>query len=263
MTTNFGFRKIPVDTKQTLVDKVFKGVAPRYDIMNDLMSGFLHRWWKNYFVEKCIRPTANSSIIEVAGGTGDVSFRVLKSWHRARSKNCTLVITDINKAMLQEAERRATECGYHPCSNIDFKFREANAERLEDQFHESSFDSFICAFGMRNVPDLNKALAQAHRVLKNGGTFHCLEFSQVTCPGLSTLYDAYSFQAIPVLGKLVADDWDSYQYLVESIRMFPSQEAFSARIASSGFSNVKYTNLSGGIVAIHTGIKVDPNYKYI
>ena len=241
---------------QKLVNGVFDSVATKYDIMNDVMSVGIHRWWKNYFVRKVIKPCSNTSILECAAGSGDISFRILNEWKRQSCNNCKLVITDINDAMLQNAKRRYYQSSdLRSCETISASFEIMNGENIPKSYSES-FDSYICAFGMRNMPNLDVALREAHRSLKRGGTFHCLEFSKVQNPMLRALYDVYSSQVIPPAGHLITGSWDSYQYLIESIRLFPEQAVFAHMLEKAGFYGVKYINLTNGIVSIHSAIKV-------
>ncbi len=245
--THFGFARVPLQEKQGRVDEVFDKAAPRYDLMNDLMSGGLHRVWKDIFVSK-VKPSRNKEFrhIDVAGGTGDIAFRVAK----AGSRLTEVVVADVNAAMLEEGRRRAAR--RHFDAALDFV--EANAEELP--FGDKSFDCYTIAFGIRNVPRIDKALGEAQRVLRRGGRFLCLEFSDVNVPVLTRLYEAYSFNIIPLLGRFVAGDERPYRYLVESIARFPSAESFCTRIGAAGFGRASFTRLSGGIVAIHSGWKV-------
>jgi demethylmenaquinone methyltransferase / 2-methoxy-6-polyprenyl-1,4-benzoquinol methylase len=245
--THFGERVVPLDEKQGLVDGVFHRVADRYDLMNDLMSFGLHRVWKDILVAKAhpssSRPFAH---LDVAGGTGDVAFRVA----RAGGPQTTVTVADINADMLRVGAQRASRRRL----NDRVTFVEANAEALP--LPDGRFDAYTIAFGIRNVPRIERALAEAHRVLKHGGRFLCLEFSRVDLPVLDRVYDAYSFAAIPALGKVVAGDGAPYRYLVESIRKFTSPELFADMIGAAGFARVDYTRLSGGVVAIHSGWKL-------
>eukprot|EP00191_Tetraselmis_sp_GSL018_P006044 CAMPEP_0177618246 /NCGR_PEP_ID=MMETSP0419_2-20121207/25445_1 /TAXON_ID=582737 /ORGANISM="Tetraselmis sp., Strain GSL018" /LENGTH=224 /DNA_ID=CAMNT_0019117075 /DNA_START=360 /DNA_END=1034 /DNA_ORIENTATION=+ len=224
--------------------------------MNDLMSAGLHRIWKNRFVDK-LRPFPTMQHLDVAGGTGDIAFRVLDGMGRPSPRAAPLspqgrvTVCDLNESMLQEGQRRAKAMGYEGPS---LRWVMGNAERLP--IGDASMDSYTIAFGIRNVTDKDAALREAHRVLRPGGRLMVLEFSHVTVPGLQQLYDAYSFGVIPALGQAVANDRASYQYLVESIRRFPRQEEFSEMIASAGFRSVSYENLTAGVVAIHTGFKL-------
>ena len=246
-TAEFGFRSIPLGRKQDLVDDVFHSVARRYDLMNDLMSGGLHRLWKQALVDWLNPPRrgARWSLLDVAGGTGDIAFRVAER----SGRHADIVVSDINPSMLAVGRERAADRGLE-----GIRFTEANAEALP--FSAGEFHAYTIAFGIRNVPRVEVALGEAHRVLKHGGRFLCLEFSQVQIPVLDRLYDRYSFRAIPALGRAVAGDEESYRYLVESIRTFPNQERFAAMVRAAEFSRVTYRNLSGGIAAIHSGWKV-------
>ncbi len=246
-TTHFGFENVRFDEKQARVDDVFHNVAARYDVMNDLMSGGLHRVWKDRLVAAVNLPKrAPFRHLDVAGGTGDVAFRVL----RAGGPLTAVTVLDINAAMLEVGRSRAAK---HRLQDR-LTFVEANAEDLP--FEDASFDAFTIAFGIRNVPRIDVALRQAYRVLKRGGQFLCLEFSRVDVPVLRQIYDAYSFHVIPRLGKAVTDDEESYRYLVESIRRFPPGPEFEALVGAAGFRNTRFTPLTGGIVAIHTGWKL-------
>ena len=243
-TAHFGFTTIDRDEKQERVDEVFSRVAKRYDLMNDLMSGGLHRLWKDAVID-WMAPSAKGAfqLLDVAGGTGDIAFRFA-----ARTEtSATATVLDINPGMLAVGEKRAAQKGLEE----RVSFVDGNAETLP--FSDRQFDAYTVAFGIRNVPDIPKALKEAFRVLKPGGRFLCLEFSRVDVPMLDTIYDTYSFRAIPAMGRLVAGDADSYRYLVESIRMFPDQETFRTMIADAGFRRVSYRNLTGGIAAIHSG----------
>ncbi|HEY8333451.1 MAG TPA: bifunctional demethylmenaquinone methyltransferase/2-methoxy-6-polyprenyl-1,4-benzoquinol methylase UbiE [Tardiphaga sp.] len=244
-TTHFGFRDVPVDDKQTLVNDVFHSVAKRYDLMNDLMSMGLHRVWKDVMIQ-ALNPPRNDApfaLLDVAGGTGDISFRAAK----ASGYGFHATVCDINSGMLDVGRERAV--AQHFEDRVDFI--EGNAEALP--FPDKSFDAYTIAFGIRNVPRIDRALAEAYRVLKPGGRFLCLEFSAVDVPGLDRIYDLFSFKLIPPMGKAVTGDAESYQYLVESIRKFPKPNAFSEMISDAGFSRVKHQSLSGGIVALHSG----------
>ncbi|HEY8566742.1 MAG TPA: bifunctional demethylmenaquinone methyltransferase/2-methoxy-6-polyprenyl-1,4-benzoquinol methylase UbiE [Beijerinckiaceae bacterium] len=244
--THFGFESVPLGEKQGRVDEVFRSVAGRYDLMNDLMSAGLHRAWKETLVAMLRPPKARPfRHLDVAGGTGDVAFRVLE----AGGPDTQVTVLDINGAML-EVGRERTPLRFE--AQVDFV--EANAEDLP--FPDRSYDGYTIAFGIRNVPRIERALAEAHRVLKPGSRFLCLEFSRVDVPGLDRLYDLYSFNVIPALGRAVTGDAESYRYLVESIRRFPKPDAFAAMIEGAGFKRVSHRVLSGGIVAIHSGWKI-------
>jgi demethylmenaquinone methyltransferase/2-methoxy-6-polyprenyl-1,4-benzoquinol methylase len=236
---------VPLGDKQRLVDEVFDRVANRYDVMNDFMSGGLHRLWKNALVSWLSPPRQarhGFRVLDLAGGTGDVAFRILD-----RSEGAEVTVADINPEMLAEGRKRA-ERRRAPGKP---SFVDANAEALP--FPDRHFDAVTIAFGIRNVPRIEKALAEAYRVLKPGGRFMSLEFSAVDIAVLDRVYDLYSFHVIPRLGALVAGDGEPYQYLVESIRRFPNQARFAAMIAAAGFGRVDYRNLTGGIAAIHSG----------
>jgi len=253
--TDFGFQKVPFADKQALVDGVFHSVAQRYDLMNDLMSGGLHRAWKDILVtavnppskrrprrldERAERPFA---LLDLAGGTGDVAFRVID----AAGSGTRATVIDINADMLQVGRARAAERGLDKA----VAFVEGNAEALP--FPDRSFDAVTVAFGIRNVPRIAAALAEAYRVLRLGGHFLCLEFSTVDVPGLAAFYDFYSFNVIPALGRAVAGDADAYRYLVESIRRFPRPEAFAEMMRAAGLRRVAFQPITGGIVALHSG----------
>jgi len=245
--THFGRRTVRLDEKQGLVDAVFHSVARRYDLMNDLMSFGLHRAWKDALAAK-VRPslTRPFALVDVAGGTGDVAIRVA----RAGGPRTTVTLVDVNGDMLRVAEKRAARRSLLG----QLLFVEGNAEALP--FADSRFDAYTIAFGLRNVPRIEEALGEAHRVLKRGGRFLCLEFSRVDVPVLEHIYDAYSFAAIPAIGKAVTGDGGAYRYLVESIRKFPPPERFADMIGEAGFARVDFTRLTGGIVAIHSGWKL-------
>ncbi len=245
--THFGFSSVPLPEKQRHVDEVFHKVAFRYDLMNDLMSGGLHRLWKDRLVT-AVNPskTRRFSHLDVAGGTGDVALRVAK----AGGAETRVTILDVNPDMLEIGRRRAVEKGL--AARLDFV--EANAESLP--FPDGQFDAYTIAFGIRNVPRIEAALKEAYRVLRRGGRFLCLEFSHVDMAGLDRIYEAYSFRAIPALGRLVTGDAAAYRYLVELIRRFPSAETFRDWIAAAGFARASFTKLSAGVVAIHSGWKL-------
>jgi demethylmenaquinone methyltransferase / 2-methoxy-6-polyprenyl-1,4-benzoquinol methylase len=244
--THFGFQSVPLEEKQGRVNEVFHSVANRYDLMNDLMSAGLHRVWKSALVNM-VRPPRNRPFrhLDVAGGTGDVAFRILE----AGGPQTHVTVLDINGEMLKVGRERA---GHQYEGRIEFV--EANAEELP--LEPKSFDAYTIAFGIRNVPRIDAALREAHRVLKPGGRFLCLEFSKVDVPGLDKIYDAYSFNVIPRLGQMVTGDAESYQYLVESIRRFPTPAAFSRMIEEAGFKRVTHRALTGGVVNIHSGWKI-------
>jgi demethylmenaquinone methyltransferase/2-methoxy-6-polyprenyl-1,4-benzoquinol methylase len=246
--THFGERTVPLAAKQRLVDDVFHSVARRYDLMNDLMSGGLHRPWKDALVT-AVNPPKNDrpfALLDLAGGTGDVAFRVVE----AGGPNVRVTVCDINADMLEVGRERALERGYDDAVS----FEQGNAEQLP--YADRSFDCVTIAFGIRNVPRIAQALGEAHRVLKIGGRFLCLEFSSVDVPGVDALYDLYSSQVIPRLGEAVAGDRAAYQYLVESIRKFPKPAAFAKMIEAAGFRRVTFTPMTAGVVALHSGWKL-------
>jgi len=245
--THFGAQRVRLDAKQNLVDDVFHKVADRYDIMNDLMSAGLHRVWKDILVAKLHPPRHRAfKHLDVAGGTGDVAFRVAA----AGGEGADVTVMDINTDMLRVGEDRAAKRR----EGARVRFLEGNAEALP--LPDDSFDSYTIAFGIRNVPRIERALSDAYRVLKRGGRFLCLEFSRVDLPVLDRLYDAYSDTAIPAMGKVVTGDGAPYRYLVESIRQFPTPDRFADMISDAGFARADYTRLTGGVVAIHSGWKL-------
>jgi len=247
METAFGFRKVDETEKQVLVDEVFHRVAERYDLMNDLMSGGLHRAWKDGMIAWLAPPKRPGyKALDVAGGTGDVAFRIVE----ASGGNADVTVLDINGSMLGVGRERAEKRAIAP----RLSFVEANAEALP--FPDASFDAYTIAFGIRNVPHIETALAEAYRVLRPGGRFLCLEFSEVGLPFLDRIYEAWSFQVIPRIGEVVAGDGEPYRYLVESIRKFPNQQNFAAMIRRAGFSRVAWRDYSGGIAALHSGWKI-------
>jgi demethylmenaquinone methyltransferase/2-methoxy-6-polyprenyl-1,4-benzoquinol methylase len=248
-TTSFGFREVPTAEKQRLVDDVFDTVASRYDLMNDLMSGGVHRLWKDAFVTWLAPPRRSSvpfRVLDMAGGTGDIAFRIA-----SRSQSARVTVSDVNGEMLAVGRKRAEGRAY--ADRVDFV--EANAETLTP-FADATYDAATIAFGIRNVPRIGEALRQAFRVLRPGGRFLCLEFSACDVAGLDRLYDLFSFKLIPAIGDLVVGDGEPYRYLVESIRRFPNQARFAAMIEDAGFARVSVRNLSGGIAAMHSGWKI-------
>eukprot|EP00752_Nemacystus_decipiens_P005583 g5052.t1 len=287
--THFGFQQVPSEMKKGMVKGVFTSVAHNYDVMNDLMSAGMHRVWKDEFVNMLgIAPgyEAGSSapkVLDVAGGTGDIAFRMADelrpyifgpsstvaaadtdtgggadlekggSSDSSDSEGPLLTISDINPDMLEVGEQRAGARFSRETLDM-MQFVQADAEALP--FEDNSFHLYTIAFGLRNVTDVDKALREAHRVLKPGGRFMCLEFSRVPIEPLQQAYDWYSFNVIPTIGEVVAKDRDAYQYLVESIRMFPGQEELEERMSSAGFKVVSHTNLTAGVVAIHSGFKM-------
>ncbi|XP_032024409.1 2-methoxy-6-polyprenyl-1,4-benzoquinol methylase, mitochondrial [Hylobates moloch] len=276
--THFGFETVSEEEKGGKVYQVFESVAKKYDVMNDMMSLGIHRVWKDLLLWK-MRPLPGTQLLDVAGGTGDIAFRFLnyvQSQHQRKQKRqlraqqnlsweeiakeyqneedslggSRVVVCDINKEMLKVGKQKALAQGYR----AGLAWVLGDAEELP--FDDDKFDIYTIAFGIRNVTHVDQALQEAHRVLKPGGRFLCLEFSQVNNPLISRLYDLYSFQVIPVLGEVIAGDWKSYQYLVESIRRFPSQEEFKEMVEDAGFHKVTYESLTSGIVAIHSGFKL-------
>ena len=243
--TDFGYRRVPLEDKQALVDDVFHSVARRYDLMNDLMSAGLHRAWKDALVT-AVNPPRDArpfALLDLAGGTGDVALRVAA----AAGSGTRATVLDVNGDMLAVGRARVAERE----RDDTIAFVEGNAEALP--FPDRSHDAVAIAFGIRNVPRIGRALAEAHRVLRIGGRFHCLEFSSVDVPGLDALYDLYSFNVIPVLGRMVAGDAEAYRYLVESIRRFPKPKVFADMIRAAGFRRVSFRPLTGGVVALHSG----------
>ena len=243
--THFGNRTVPLDEKQALVDDVFHKVARRYDLMNDLMSGGLHRAWKDALVTAINPPKSDAAftLLDVAGGTGDIAFRTIE----AGGTGTRATVADINADMLGVGRERAQERGLDDVVS----FVDANAEALP--FPDKSFDVVSIAFGIRNVPRIEVALAEMHRVLRLGGRFLCLEFSNVDVPGLDALYELYSFNLVPAIGRAVVGDAEPYRYLVESIRRFPRPHDFAAMMRAAGFARVSHRVMSGGIVALHSG----------
>ncbi|XP_029999618.1 2-methoxy-6-polyprenyl-1,4-benzoquinol methylase, mitochondrial [Sphaeramia orbicularis] len=278
-STHFGFETVPEEEKAKRVYKVFENVAQKYDIMNDAMSFGIHRLWKDALLH-IMHPQPGARLLDVAGGTGDIAFRFMDYIHSQQEKQerlrvqsmqtpswqdisdkystedeggpqeSTAVICDINKEMLKVGKQKAESMGV----SAGLSWVVGDAEELP--FDDDQFDIYTIAFGIRNVTHIDQALQEALRVLKPGGRFMCLEFSKVTNPVLARLYDAYSFQIIPALGEVIAGDWKSYQYLVESIRKFPDQEEFKGMIEDAGFYRVQYYNLTGGVVALHSGFKL-------
>ncbi|CUM66211.1 uncharacterized protein PRCAT00003870001 [Priceomyces carsonii] len=261
-TTHFGYKTVDKDEKENLVRGVFSSVASNYDVMNDFMSMGIHRLWKNHFINRLdagMRPGSNQPLefLDVAGGTGDIAFGLLD--HAARrfnDKSSTMTIADINPDMLHEGKLRYEKSKWNDGSNR-VSFIEQNGETMGD-IPSNSKDVYTIAFGIRNFTNIQAGLDSAYRVLKPGGIFACLEFSQVENPALDYVYQAYSFSILPLLGQLVANDRDSYQYLVESIRRFPKQEEFKSMIEKAGFyvPEPGYENLTFGVAAIHIGVKI-------
>jgi demethylmenaquinone methyltransferase/2-methoxy-6-polyprenyl-1,4-benzoquinol methylase len=249
-TADFGFRTVATGEKPSLVRGVFESVAGRYDLMNDLMSGGIHRLWKRTMVD-WLRPRAEQQFLDVAGGTGDVAFRIFDRIEAAGPLGDTrITVCDLTSAMLTVGRDRALDRGIlHGIEWIN-----GNAEHLP--FADRTFDAYTVAFGLRNLTHIDDALSEAHRVLRPGGRFLCLEFSHVALPVLDRLYDLYSFQILPTLGEIVAQDRAAYQYLVESIRRFHKREELSRRIAIAGFAHVAVRDLTGGIAALHSAWRI-------
>ncbi|MEG3149818.1 class I SAM-dependent methyltransferase [Sphingomonas sp. ZT3P38] len=240
-TVSFGYEDVAPDEKTRRVGGVFSSVASRYDIMNDAMSGGMHRLWKDRFVRR-VKPRGGEQILDMAGGTGDIAFRLAAS-------GAAVTVADINPQMLEVGMERAQKRG------IDgLVWTEANAEILA--FPDRFFDAYTIAFGIRNVTDIPKALREAHRVLRRGGRFFCLEFSTTLWPGFAEIYDSYSHKIVPKVGQLLAQDGDSYRYLIESIRRFPDMPTFERMIGEAGFVQTKVEPMLGGLVAIHSGWKI-------
>lgn len=247
--THFGARTVPLSQKQGMVNDVFHHVADRYDLMNDLMSGGVHRVWKDAMIARLAPPKGGKRpfrVLDMAGGTGDIAERIVNQSHGYAE----VTVSDINADMLRVGESRAEKWRYPG----QVRFVEANAEKLP--FKDGEFDAYTIAFGIRNVPRIDKALAEAYRVLKPGGRFLCLEFSQVDMPGLDRLYNHFSDLVIPPLGRVVTGDAQPYQYLVESIRNFPAPDVFSDMMAQAGFSRITHTAYTGNIAALHSGWKI-------
>ena len=240
-TVSFGYSEVTPAEKTAKVGEVFARVARRYDIMNDAMSGGMHRLWKDRFVAR-VKPRAGEHILDMAGGTGDIAFRM-------KARGADVTVSDINPAMLDVGKQRAEKKGL-----TDLGWSVQNAETLS--FADNSFDAYTIAFGIRNVTHIDKALAEAHRVLKRGGRFFCLEFSTTLWPGFADVYEVYSHKIVPKLGKMIAHDEDSYRYLIESIRRFPDMERFRGMIGDAGFVQAKAEPILGGLVAIHSGWKI-------
>jgi demethylmenaquinone methyltransferase/2-methoxy-6-polyprenyl-1,4-benzoquinol methylase len=240
LRVSLGFKDVAPAEKTRAVRDIFERVAPRYDLMNDLMSGGMHRLWKDDFV-KLLKPQPHEHILDLAGGTGDIAFRIAQ-------RGAQVTVADINPGMLAVGRERAMKKGFP-----DLQFVEANAEEMP--FGDSAFDAVTIAFGIRNVTDIPKALKDIHRVLRWGGRFFCLEFSTSTWPGFAEAYDLYSLKVVPRIGAAVARDADAYQYLVESIRRFPDMPGFARMVEAAGFRQVKARPILGGAVAIHSGWK--------
>lgn len=244
-TTHFGFQEVPLEEKRNKVAEVFHSVADKYDIMNDLMSGGVHRLWKKYTIESA-NAKRGDTILDLAGGTGDLAMQ----FSRIVSSTGHVVLSDINRSMLANGRSRLIDHGI--AGNVTYA--QADAQYLP--FPDDSFDIITIAFGLRNVTDKDMALRSMYRTLKPGGKLMILEFSKPVVPGLSTIYDHYSFKILPVMGKLVANDAESYRYLAESIRMHPDQETLKSMMDEAGFEQTRYHNMTGGVVALHTGYKI-------
>lgn len=240
-TVSFGYEDVPDDAKTARVGAVFSNVARKYDMMNDAMSGGMHRLWKDRFVRR-VKPRAGETILDMAGGTGDIAFRMATA-------GASVTVSDINQDMLDVGMERAAKRGIN-----GLVWSCQNAEELN--FSDQSFDAYTIAFGIRNVTHIDRALAEAHRVLRYGGRFFCLEFSTTQWPGFKQAYDAYSHRLVPMLGQAIAGDADSYRYLIESIRRFPPMPEFQDMIRTAGFVRTRVEPVLGGLVAIHSGWKV-------
>ena len=238
---SFGYQQVEPEEKTRRVGEVFSGVARKYDLMNDAMSGGMHRLWKDRFVRR-VRPQAGEAVLDMAGGTGDIAFRMAR-------RGARVTVADINPDMLAVGEERASAAKVEGLT-----WTQENAEALS--FADDGFDAYTIAFGIRNVTDIPAALAEAHRVLKRGGRFYCLEFSQTRWPGFREAYERYSRFVVPRLGRIVARDPDSYRYLVESIERFPDMAAFARMIEQAGLRQVRAEPILGGLVAIHSGWKI-------
>lgn len=258
---DFGFTKVPEQEKEKLVHGVFSSVASSYDVMNDAMSMGIHRLWKRHLINKLdcgMRPNSGEPLnfLDVAGGTGDIAFGLLDHANAKFGDNVSkMTVADINGDMLREGQRRCQQGKYANSPRI--RFLEQNGEKL-DAIPDNSMDVYTIAFGIRNFTDKQAGLNSAYRVLKPGGIFACLEFSQVQDPALDYLYQLYSFSCLPLMGQLIANDRDSYQYLVESIQKFPPQEEFANMVRKAGFyvPGKGYENLTFGVAAIHIGVKL-------
>ena len=248
---SFGFETVAESDKAPRVRQVFESVAGRYDLMNDLMSGGVHRIWKQAFVD-WLAPRPGQGLLDVAGGTGDIAFRVIERVGREHAGS--IVVCDLTPEMVAQGRDRAIDRGLLPGGDCPLFWVSGDAEALP--VADSSFEAYTIAFGLRNVTRVERALAEARRVLKPGGRFLCLEFSHVVVPLLDRLYDLYSFNVLPVLGAVVAGDRGAYRYLVESIRRFPPQEKLAGMMAAAGLEQVSYRNLSGGIAAMHSAWRI-------
>jgi demethylmenaquinone methyltransferase/2-methoxy-6-polyprenyl-1,4-benzoquinol methylase len=243
-TTHFGDQVVPEAEKKGLVEGVFTSVASRYDVMNDLMSGGVHRLWKDAMMD-WLAPRDGQRLLDVAGGTGDIAFRFLR-----RAPGAKAVVCDMTAAMLEVGRQRAE------AARLEGQLDWVQGDAMALPFADASFDVYTISFGIRNVTRIGDALAEAFRVLRPGGRLMVLEFSQLPNPALQWAYDRYSYNVIPTMGQVVARDRDSYQYLVESIRKFPDQETFAGMIRAAGFEQVRYRNLTMGVAALHSGWKL-------
>ena len=246
---SFGYRDVPAGEKAGMVHRVFASVAPRYDLMNDLMSAGVHRLWKSTLVD-VLNPRPGERLLDVAGGTGDIAFRILRRQMARRAAQPDVTVCDINAAMLSVGRDRAADRGL--LKGLTWTTGDAENLPLPDRH----FDAYTIAFGLRNVTHIDKALNEAHRVLKPGGRFYCLEFSKVTSAPVARAYDAYSERALPFFGRLVARDAESYRYLHESIRRFPAQRELAERMRRAGLTQVAWRNLTLGVVALHSGWRI-------
>jgi demethylmenaquinone methyltransferase/2-methoxy-6-polyprenyl-1,4-benzoquinol methylase len=249
LATSFGFREVRPEDKPAMVGDLFARVADRYDLMNDLMSGGIHRLWKAAMVDQ-LAPRPGLRLLDVAGGTGDIAFRVLDRLKRRAGPPATITVADINPSMLAVGRDRAIDA--NRLTGLNWIC--ADAERLPPP--STSMDAYTIAFGIRNVTHIDRALSEARRVLRPGGRFLCLEFSALRLEALQSIYDTYSFKVVPWLGERVADDRAAYQYLVESIRRFPDQETFAGMIEAAGLSRVRFSNMTGGVAALHSAWRV-------
>ena len=244
-SASFGYATVPAAEKAARVGAVFSSVARRYDVMNDAMSGGMHRLWKDRFVRR-VKPRAGEAILDMAGGTGDIAFRLAAA-------GAQVTVADINQDMLDVGIARAPrKMGAQGTGSLTWSCQNAEALSLPDR----AFDAYTIAFGIRNVTHINRALAEAHRVLRFGGRFFCLEFSTTQWPGFRQAYDAYSHHLVPRIGQAIAGDADSYRYLIESIRRFPDMPSFQAMIAQGGFVRTRVEPILGGLVAVHSGWKI-------
>lgn len=244
-TTHFGYQEVPVEDKSNKVAEVFHSVADKYDVMNDLMSAGVHRLWKKHTIHRS-GAKLGDTILDLAGGTGDLAAK----FARIVGRDGEVILSDINASMLNNGKQRLTNMGI--AGNIDYVLADAQDLPFEDNY----FNLVTMAFGLRNVTDKDAALRSIFRTLKPGGKLMVLEFSKPVLPGLGTIYDQYSFKLLPLMGKLIANDAESYQYLAESIRMHPDQETLKGMMDTAGFERTSYENLTGGIVALHIGYKL-------